>query len=92
MVLGALALKLFEPMATCPPHLLAWKMAFLVVITSARRVSEHRALRANLPYLTIHAEGATLFPDVSFLSKMFSSFYSNTLNYLLTFNTRPLSG
>lgn len=34
----------FEPMASCSPHLLAWKTAFLVVIACARQRGELRAL------------------------------------------------
>lgn len=40
LVLRALMRRPFEPMATCPLHLLSWKTFFLVAITSARRVGE----------------------------------------------------
>lgn len=53
LVLQRLTDKLFESMATCP-HLLAWKTAFLVAITSARRARELRALRHDHPYLTMY--------------------------------------
>lgn len=78
MVLYRLVLKPFEPMAICPPHMLAWKIAFLVAITLARRVSELQTLRANPPYLMIHTEGATLSPDISILPKVPSNFHLST--------------
>lgn len=51
----------FELMATCPLHLLFWKTAFLVAFTLARQVVELQVLWHESPYMTIHAEGVSLF-------------------------------
>ncbi|KAM7139060.1 uncharacterized protein RBU57_016237 [Macrochelys suwanniensis] len=46
----------FEPMATCSLLYLSWKTTFLVAITSARRVSEIRALTSEPPYMVFHKD------------------------------------
>lgn len=63
LVLRGLVSKPFEPMATAALHLVTWKTAFLLAITSARRVGELRAQCIDSPYLTFHEEGVTIFPD-----------------------------
>lgn len=91
LVLQKLTGKPFEPMATAAIHLVTWKTAFLIAVTSARRVGELRALRVDPPYLTFHEEGATLFPDFSFLPKVPSSFHSSAKLHLPTFYPSPSS-
>lgn len=56
----------FEPMATCELPLLSWKMAFLVAISSARRISELATLRIIPLYLTFLPHLVKLRPDVKF--------------------------
>lgn len=85
LILQTLVGKPFEAMVTCPLHLLAWEMAFLVTITSARKVGKVRALQHPPPYLTIHAESASLSPDIIFLSKVASEFHLWVAIHLPTF-------
>lgn len=51
LVLRRLTRTPFEPLGSCDLRLLTWKTAFLVSITSARRVSELVTLCRNPPYL-----------------------------------------
>ena len=68
---------LFEPFACMSLNLLSFKTLFLVAITSARRVSELATLRADAPYIQFHPDKVTLYPNVSFLPKVVSSFHVN---------------
>lgn len=56
LVLEKLAGRPFEPMMTYLPHLLAWKTAFLVAVTSATQVGEEQAHQHDPPYLTMETE------------------------------------
>lgn len=79
-------------MATCDIRLLSWKMAFLVAITSARRVSELAALRCIQPYLLFLPNSVRLRPDIRFLPKVVSDFHSSTDILLPDFYLSPATG
>lgn len=81
--------KPFEPMVTCPLHLLSWKTGFVVVITSAQWVGELHVLCHDPPYLTVHMEGVTLFLDISSLPKVASTFRLWSTTQLCTFFLYP---
>lgn len=91
IVLQGLTRRLFEPMASCVPHLLTRKTAFLVAVTSATRVRELRALRHNPPNLIFHVESATLFLNITFLPKVVSVFHLHASVHLPTFFPNPAS-
>ncbi|KAJ1178964.1 hypothetical protein NDU88_004203 [Pleurodeles waltl] len=55
VVLSRLMLPPFEPIHKASLQHLTWKAAFLVAITSARRVSEIQALCAQEPYTVFHS-------------------------------------
>ncbi|KAG6936020.1 hypothetical protein G0U57_013534, partial [Chelydra serpentina] len=79
----------FEPMATCSMLYLSWKTAFLVAITSARRVSELRALTSEPPYTVFHKDKVQLRPHPAFLSKVVSAFHINQDIFLPVFYPKP---
>lgn len=57
-------------MGSCEAQLLMWKTAFLVAITSARRVSELTALCHNPPFLVFQPHSVRFCPDATFLPKL----------------------
>ncbi|XP_044310309.1 uncharacterized protein LOC123035786 [Varanus komodoensis] len=75
VVFPALTKPPFEPLATTNLHLLSWKTAFLVAVTSARRASELFALHIDPPYLNLHKEKVVLRTDRVFLPKVMSPFH-----------------
>lgn len=89
IVLQSFTRKPFYPMASCSPHLLAWKTAFLVAIMSARRVGELQVWHHDPLHLMFHPEGVMLFPDVTFLPKVVSAFHHHASIHLLTFFPNP---
>ncbi|XP_039386017.1 uncharacterized protein LOC120400862 [Mauremys reevesii] len=60
LVLTRLMSAPFEPLATCSLLYLSWKTAFLVAITSARRVSKLWALTVDPPYTVFHKDKVQL--------------------------------
>lgn len=62
-------------MATYPLHLLSWKMAFLVAVTSAKHASELAAFCSDSPYTVFHKDKVVLSPDPLFLLKGISSLH-----------------
>lgn len=89
LLLQKLSGKPFEPLSICPPHLLAWKMAFLVAITSVRWIREVHGLHHDPPYLRMHAEGVLLFLDISFFPKVAFSFHLQAKIHPTTFYPNP---
>uniref|UniRef100_A0A8C4YQU8 Dedicator of cytokinesis 7 n=1 Tax=Gopherus evgoodei TaxID=1825980 RepID=A0A8C4YQU8_9SAUR len=81
----------FEPLATCSLLYLSWKTAFLVAITSARRVSELRALVVDPPYTVFHKDKVQLRPHPAFLPKVVSAFHINQEIFLPVFFPKPHS-
>ncbi len=77
MVLAGLKKAPFEPLADASLKHLTLKTAFLVAITSARRVSEIHSLRADHGYLTMNVNEVVLFPGLEFVPKVDSAFHSN---------------
>lgn len=59
-VLEALIRPTFEPLRTIPMQFLTWKVAFLVAITSARRISELQALSVREDLCTFHTDRVVL--------------------------------
>ena len=55
----------FEPIRHIPVILLSRKLAFLMAISSARRVSELAALSCKEPYLVCHKDNIVLRPVVA---------------------------
>uniref|UniRef100_A0A803JB94 Core-binding (CB) domain-containing protein n=1 Tax=Xenopus tropicalis TaxID=8364 RepID=A0A803JB94_XENTR len=77
LVLQALVEPPFEPLESIPMELLSMKAAFLIAITSARRVVEIQALLRSDPYLKIHQDKVVLRLSEKFLPKVVSSFHAS---------------
>ncbi|XP_077689409.1 uncharacterized protein LOC144274446 [Eretmochelys imbricata] len=75
LVLSKLMGPPFEPLASCSLLHLSWKVAFLVAITSARRVSRLRALTSEPLYTVFHKDMVQLRPHPKFLPKVVSQFH-----------------
>ncbi|CAJ0954527.1 unnamed protein product, partial [Ranitomeya imitator] len=89
LVLGVLQEPLFEPLQDVPLSVLSWKVAFLVAVTSIRRVSELAALSCRAPFLAFHQDKVVLRPSPAFLPKVVSSFHLNEDIILPSFCPQP---
>ncbi|XP_039182925.1 uncharacterized protein LOC120300682 [Crotalus tigris] len=69
-VLQALVAPPFEPIDTCPLKLLSMKVAFLVAVTSARRISELAALSVREDLSILYPDRIILRLDPSFIPKV----------------------
>lgn len=74
-VLDALTGAPFEPLQTVSLKFLTLKVAFLVAITSARRISELQALSAREDLCVFHQDRVVLRLDPSFIPKVCSCFH-----------------
>ncbi|XP_044128693.1 uncharacterized protein LOC122922220 isoform X1 [Bufo gargarizans] len=72
LVLNNLMCSPFEPLEDCSIKLLSFKTAFLIAITSAKRLGEIQALSIREPYLTITEDKIVLKLDPGFLPKVAS--------------------
>ena len=79
LVLRALCAAPFEPLQTTELSWLSMKTAFLLAITSTKRVGELHALSVGTDCLQWHPEGkgVTLWPNPAFLPKTLPSTFSN---------------
>ena len=93
LVLQALSKAPFEPMAGSSLRLLSIKTAFLLAVTTAKRVSELHALSISPACLHWKADnsGVTLRPNVSFLPKVLPSGYVNQAIELTAFHPPPFT-
>ncbi|CAJ0946475.1 unnamed protein product [Ranitomeya imitator] len=89
LVLDVLRVSPFEPLRESPLSVLSWKVAFLVAITSIRRVSELAALSCRPPFLVIHQDKVVFRPPPSFLPKVVSTFHLNEDIVLPSFCPAP---
>lgn len=62
---------------------------FLLVVTSARRVSEIKALMSELPYTVFYKDKVQLRPHPAFLPKVMLHFRVNQDNFLPVFHPKP---
>ncbi|XP_015675314.1 heparan sulfate 2-O-sulfotransferase 1 [Protobothrops mucrosquamatus] len=76
-VLRALTRPPFEPMRSCDLQHLAHKVAFLVAITSARRISELAALSVRKDLCFFRSDRVVLRLDPTFIPKVNSTFHRN---------------
>ncbi|XP_078517197.1 uncharacterized protein LOC144781723 [Lissotriton helveticus] len=79
----------FEPLHSCELQFLTWKVAFLVAITSLRRVSELQALTIQEPFIQIHSNRVVLRTNPKFLPKVVSQFHLNQTIDLPAFFQNP---
>lgn len=91
LVLNALTKSPFEPIDEISLKHLTLKTAFLVAITSARRVGELSALVHSHPYTQILEDRVILKTDPAFLPKVVSDFHRNQEVILPSFCTSPAS-
>ncbi|XP_068128003.1 uncharacterized protein [Hyperolius riggenbachi] len=89
VVLQSLCEHPFEPLDQIPDKFLTLKTAFLLAITTARRVSELQALSIKPPYCTISEDRITLRPDFAFLPKVTSKFHRSQEIFLPSFCDKP---
>ncbi|CAJ0928066.1 unnamed protein product [Ranitomeya imitator] len=89
LVLGVLQEPPFEPLQDVPLSVLSWKVAFLVAVTSIRRVSELAALSCRAPFLAFHQDKVVLRPSPAFLPKVVSAFHLNEDIILPSFCPQP---
>ena len=93
LVLQALSRAPFEPMAASSLKLLSIKTAFLLAVTTAKRVSELHALSISPACLQWWADGTgvTLWPNVAFLPKVLPPGYINQAIELAAFCPPPVT-
>lgn len=89
LVLQVLQVSPFEPLQVISLRLLSKKVAFLVAITSIRRVSKLAALSYRSPFLIMHKDQVVLRPVPSFLPKVVSAFHINEDIVLPSFCPSP---
>ncbi|XP_069820445.1 uncharacterized protein [Dendropsophus ebraccatus] len=77
LVLAALTVTPFEPIDDISIKMLTIKMAFLLAITTARRVGEIQALSAHPPYTQILDDRVIMRTLPTFLPKVVSEFHKN---------------
>lgn len=71
--------------------LLSMKTAFLVAITSGRRVLKLQALLDDMPYAVFYKDKVSVRPHLKFMSKVVSAFHLNQSIQLLVFFPKPHS-
>lgn len=91
LVLSVLSGPPFEPLTSCSLLYLSYMTAFLVVITSARRVSQLRALTSEPPYTVFYKDKVQLRPHLAFLPKVVSQFHMGQDIFLPVFYPKPHS-
>lgn len=69
--------KPFEPMANAKLLFASYKTAFLVTVTSARRVGELHAFQCDPPFIKFHPDKVVLRPSLAFLHNVLSQFHLN---------------
>lgn len=91
LVLDTLCGPPFEPLARAELKWLSYKTAFLLAITSAKRVSELHALSVSNTCMRWNPDGSgvTLWPNVAFLPKVLSTSHLNQPIRLAQFNPPP---
>lgn len=77
LVFSVLAAPPFAPTDECSPEDITLKAAFLIAITSGRRVSEIQALGAEDPYITFFPDRVVLQPIYQFIPKVPSVYHLN---------------
>ena len=94
LVLDALCRAPFEPLSRAELKWLSYKTAFLLAITSAKRVSELHALSISDSCLRWNPDGSgvTLWPNTAFLPKVLSTAHLNQPIRLARFNPPPGEG
>ncbi|XP_039176745.1 uncharacterized protein LOC120297791 isoform X2 [Crotalus tigris] len=84
-VLKVLTGSPFEPIKSCSLHLLSWKVAFLITITSARHISELAALSVRGDLCNFQDDRVILKLDPSFIPKVNTWFHRSQDLVLLDF-------
>lgn len=94
LVLSALCQPPYEPLAQADLRWVSLKTAFLLAITSAKRVSELHALSVSASCLRWNPDGSgvTLLPNTAFLPKVLSRFHCNQPINLVQFVPPPGEG
>ncbi|XP_069600610.1 uncharacterized protein [Ranitomeya imitator] len=91
LVLEALTDSPFEPLDAIPLKVLTYKVALLVALTSARRVSDIQALSVDPPFLMVFQDRIVLKPDPSYLPKVASIYHRSQEIILPSFFNTPVT-
>lgn len=89
LVLNTLAAPPFAPTEDCALENITLKAAFLVAVTSGRRVSEIQALGAQDPYITFFPDRVVLQPIHQFIPKVPTAYHFNQEWVLPAFEEDP---
>lgn len=89
LVLAVLQEDPYEPFDNIPLSTLTEKVAFLLAITSAHRVSELAALSCKSPFTIIYRDKVVLRPTPDFLPKVVSKFHLNQDTVVPSFCPEP---
>ncbi|XP_034265069.1 collagen alpha-1(III) chain-like [Pantherophis guttatus] len=89
LVLDALTKAPFEPLRSVGLRFLSYKVAFLLAITSARRISELAALSIRADLCVFHPDRVVLRLDPTFLPKVNSPYHRAQELVLPNFCPRP---
>lgn len=89
-VLNALSQCPFEPFLEASLRYLSYKVAFLVAVTSARRISELVALSIRSDLCVFHSNRVVLCLDPTFIPKINTWFHRSQELVLLNFCPRPI--
>lgn len=89
LVLEALTKTPFEPALQVSGKLLSLELAFLLAITTARRISDLQALSIKEPFLLILEDRVVLRQDPLYLPKVVSQFHRSQKIILISFCEIP---
>lgn len=79
----------FEPLHKCELQFFTWKVAFLIAITSLRRVGELQVLTIEESFFQVHQNKVVLLTNPKFLPKVISAFHINQSVELPVFFPQP---
>ncbi|XP_077335146.1 uncharacterized protein LOC143980678 isoform X1 [Lithobates pipiens] len=89
LVLEGLTRPPFEPIDQIPLRILTFKLAFLLAITSARRVGDIQAFSVKEPYFRLFEDRVILRQDPLYLPKVASRFHRSQEVVLPSFCNNP---
>lgn len=91
VVLSGLMKPPFEPIHKAELQFISWKVALLLALTSARRVSEIQAFSVSEPFLQFKSDRVILRTNPKFIPKVPTVFHLNEPILLPTYFRNPSS-
>ncbi|XP_040192735.1 uncharacterized protein LOC120926675 isoform X1 [Rana temporaria] len=89
LVLNQLTKAPFEPIDTIPIRLLTFKFAFLLAITTAKRIGDMQALSIKEPFFRLFEDRVVLSQDPLYLPKVVTKFHRSQEVILPSFCSNP---